>query len=82
MKNLIINSEKIVWARIIDSAPSGTNIILYKENLNGKITKIELSRGKIFAYVDDNMITKGYAYFSKYEVNLDKKEDKYVISIK
>jgi len=68
-------------ALLIDSADVGMTFGLFKNNLNGHIDKIELKQGRIFVYIEGIEISKGYPYFSKYEVFLDEDENKFYIRI-
>jgi len=74
-------------ALIIDSAEPGMSFSVYKINGNGIISNIELIDGKVHAYVADQKLSKGYPYFSKYDVNVefvdseDDSEDKFVMSV-
>tara|TARA_Y100000310_G_C20685795_1_gene818884 strand:+ start:2676 stop:3074 length:399 start_codon:yes stop_codon:yes gene_type:complete len=74
-------------ALMIDSAESGMSFSIYKINSNGRVDNIELSDGKVHALVEGQKVSKGYPYFSKYNVGVrfvdnDKElEDKFVVSV-
>jgi len=68
-------------ALLIDSASPGMTIIIHKFNANGKITKLELKAGEIFAYVDGSGYSSGYPYFTKHSVRLEEDRDNYYIKI-
>jgi len=69
-------------ALLIDAAERGMQFEIYKKNMNGFITKMEIKNGKIFSYIDNSQLSKGYDFFSPYNVELEQKEDRFVISIK
>ena len=68
-------------ALLIDSAMPGTNLVVYKENMNGFVSGIKLEGGKIFIYVDDAKFSKGYDYFTEYNVDVKNEVDKFYINI-
>jgi len=69
-------------ALLIDSADSETKIIVHKSNKYGSITNLEIKEGRVFAYVEGQGISKGYPYFSEYDVILEKDDENYYIKIK
>jgi len=69
-------------ALLIDSAPQNTIFTIKKQHVNGYINNMEIRDSRIFAYVDDQKISKGYAYFSRYSVELKADEQNYYIFIK
>ena len=74
-------------ALMIDSAESGMSFSVYKINSNGVVNNIELSDGKVHVLVDGQKVSRGYPYFSKYDVgvkfvnNEGELEDKFVVSV-
>jgi len=68
---------------LIDSSDSGTVLSINKINLNGFINdvRIDAGSGRIFVYVDDFKISRGYPYFSKYDVYVTKDENKFYIHV-
>jgi len=62
-------------ALLIDSANTGTVFEVFKNNRNGIIDNIELKQGRIFVYVEGLTISKGYPYFSEYDVSIDEVEN-------
>ena len=69
-------------ALLIDSAVPDMTFIVNKANVNGVINNLEVKEGKIFAYIGSQTFSKGYPYFTKYNVNVEKQEDKFLIRIK
>jgi len=68
-------------ALLIDSASAGMSFTIYKQNMNGVISDMKVEDGKVFAYVDGSGYSNGYEFFTKYDVSLEKKEDRYIISV-
>ena len=69
-------------ALLIDSAPEGMSFSVYKLNKNGFISKIELKEGRVYAYIEDQKSSKGYPYFSVYDVSVLEAQNKYTVSVK
>ncbi len=69
-------------ALLIDSAKAETTLTVYKAQMKGTIENIELKNGRIFVYIGNTKITKGYPYFSKYGVEIEGEPDKFLIKIK
>jgi len=70
-------------ALMIDSAISGTDLIISKKNAKDVI-KMEIKEGRVFVYVNNQKISRGYPYFTRYSADLEDKtsEGKYYIHIK
>ena len=68
-------------ALLIDSSNSGTVLSVNKINLNGFINDMKIEKGRVFVYVDDFKVSKGYPYFSKYDVYVTKDENKFYIHV-
>ena len=68
-------------ALLIDSAPEGTTLVVAKKNKNGEITNLEIRNGRVFVYVDRQSYSKGYAFFSKFNVELKEDDENYYINI-
>ena len=69
-------------ALLIDSAEPNTTIIVRQIYMNGKVSNMEIKQGRIFVYVNDQGYSKGYPYFTKYELGLEKDNENYYIKIK
>lgn len=69
-------------AMLIEGGESGMSYIVYKTNRNGVIWKMEIKNNRIFAYPGKLQYTKGYPFFTRYDISLEEKEDRFVISIK
>lgn len=69
-------------ALIIDSASPGMEFTIQKNNMKGTVSNMEIKEGRVFAYVDGQSLSKGYPYFSKNYVSLEKKEGEYLIKIR
>lgn len=76
-------------ALLIDAADSGVSISIFKKNQVGKnenefsyIENIRLQNGRVLVDVDGLKSIKGYRYFNKNKLNIEEKEDRFVISIK
>ncbi len=69
-------------ALLIDAADKGMTFIIDKTYLEGgTIGNIELKQGRVFVYIAGQGFSKGYPYFSRYDVSLVKEEDRYLIKI-
>lgn len=69
-------------ALFIDAAEPGTTIILTKSNKYGTISNMKIEKNQIFIYVNDQTYSKGYPYFSRYQINLESDANYYYIKIK
>ena len=75
-------------ALMIDSAEPGMSFSVFKINGNGIVSNIELSDGNVHAFVANQKLSKGYPYFSKYDVDVNfvdsagDLEDKFVVSVR
>lgn len=69
-------------AMLIEGGEPGMSYIVYKSNRNGVIWKMEIKDNKILAYPGKLQYTKGYPFFTRYNVQIETKEDRFVINIK
>jgi len=69
-------------ALLIDVAVPGMSFEISKENRDGLVSEVELSRGNIFITVDGLRSAKGYPYFSKYAVSVEEEDDKFIVRIR
>lgn len=69
-------------ALLIESGEKGMQYEIFKTNMNGPIWKMEIKNNKVFAYPGKLEYTNGYPFFTKYDVSVEEKEDRFVISIK
>jgi len=69
-------------ALLIDSAEPETNLYIYKLNINGYINKIILKNSSVSVYVDEYSLSKGYPFFTRYNVSISEDQDKFIIYIK
>ena len=69
-------------ALLIDSAMPGVTISLNKIGKYGAITGLEIKEGNIIASIDSSSFSKGYPYFTKYQVSINSDESKWYIRIK
>ena len=69
-------------ALLIDSAEAGMTFEIYKININGIIDNVKIKDGKVFVGIEGFASTKGYPYFSRYFVEVDENENKFIIKIK
>lgn len=69
-------------ALMIDVAVPDTTIIVSKIYMNGKVDDLKVEEGKIFAYIDNQELSKGYPYTSRFDVSVEKDEENYFIIIK
>lgn len=68
-------------ALLVDSGTSGMSFSVNKINMKGQIQNIEIKDGKIFAYVDGLTYSKGYPYFTKYNVQVTSDTTKFTITL-
>jgi len=69
-------------ALLIDSAETGMSFEIYKINMNGLVDNVEIRNGKVFVGVEGFASTKGYPYFSRYSVEVDEDENKFIVRVK
>ena len=69
-------------ALLIDSAVPGMEFEISKENLNGYVSDIEFSRGRVYVAVDELGSLKGQPYFTKYSVSVVEEADKFMVSVR
>jgi hypothetical protein len=69
-------------AMLIEGGEPGMSYQIYKASRNGVIWKMEIKDNKIFAYPGKLQYAKGYPFFTRYAVDIETKEDRFVITIK
>ena len=69
-------------ALFIDSAEPGVSITIAKNNKYGLVNNMKIEQGKVFIYVNGQDYSKGYPYFTSYQVSLDSDANYYHIKIK
>jgi hypothetical protein len=69
-------------ALLIDSASPGMSFEISKENINGKVKNIELKEGKVHIEIEGLTSLKGYPYFTKYSVEVEETQNKFIIRTK
>ena len=68
-------------ALLVDSGMPGMSFEIKKANINGFVSSIKISDGKIFITVDGFDSQNGYPYFSLYSVSVKELGDKFVVSV-
>jgi hypothetical protein len=68
-------------ALMIDSARDGMSFKVFKVNGDGVVDSIEIREGRVFVYIGGLVSSKGYPFFTKYDVGLDKVEDGFLIKV-
>jgi hypothetical protein len=72
-------------ALLIESGEPGMTFSLTKINMNGKIERIEIKNdekgARIYAYPTGVSVSKGYQFFSRYNVGVSEDEYKFYIKI-
>ena len=66
---------------MIDSAEQGMIFKIPKVNRNGVVNSIEIRDGRIFAYISGLSVSKGYPYFTKYNIELNSDVDYFYIKV-
>jgi len=69
------------FALLIDSAEKGMSFSISKVNINGLINNIEVRDGRIFIKIDGFISSRGYPYFSKYNVEVVEEKDKFIVRV-
>jgi len=69
-------------ALLIDSAISGTNIIIYKKNNDMIVNSVEIKNSNVYINIDGLVSISGYPFFSKYTVYVVEEEDSFNIIVK
>ena len=69
-------------ALLIDSAVPGMSFAVWKVNMNGVISNVEIKDGRVFVALEGLGALKGYAFFSRYDVSVVKEDDKFVVMVK
>lgn len=69
-------------ALLVDSASPGMDFSVKKLNLNGQITNMQISKGRVFAYVDNQQVSSGYPFFTKNLVGIKDNGDSYLITVR
>jgi len=79
VRQQVVESE---LALLIDSAVPGMSFAVWKVNMNGVISNVEVKDSRIFVSLDGLNSLKGHVYFSRYDVNVVEEGDKFVVNIK
>ena len=69
-------------ALLIDSAVPGMSFAVWKVNMNGIISDVEIKDGRVFVSLEGLNALKGYAFFSKYDVSVVEEDGKFVVYVK
>jgi len=69
-------------ALLIDSAVSGMSFAVWKINMNGIISDVEIKDGRVFVSLEGLNALKGHAFFSKYDVSVVEEDDKFVVIVR
>ena len=69
-------------ALLIDSAGAESSFYISKVNINGFVSNVELSRGRIHIAVDGFPSFRGYPYFSRHHVSVEEEEDRFRVSVR
>jgi hypothetical protein len=69
-------------ALLIDSAEPGMSFEISKINIKGVVDKIEIKDGKVYSYVNGMSLSKGYEYFTKYNIELKETDSSFIINVK
>jgi len=68
-------------ALLIDAASEGSSFEIRKKNLSGFVDDVRVEDGRIFVGVDGLRSVKGYPYFSRYSVDVEEDETKFVVKV-
>ena len=68
-------------ALLIEASPQGTILEINEQNINGLISRLEITDNKIYIDVGNAKSTEGYRFFSQHTVTATKEENKYIIRI-
>ena len=79
VRQQVVESE---LALLIDSAVPGMSFGVWKTNMNGLINNVELKDSRIYVSLEGLGALKGRAYFSRHDVSVEEKDDKFVVLVK
>lgn len=68
-------------ALLIDASKPGFSFEVSHVNLHGLVDDVRVSDGRIFVDVDGFPSSKGYPYFSRYSVEVEKEEGKFILRV-
>ncbi len=66
---------------LIDASSEGSSFEIRKKNLNGFVDDVRIDSGRIFVDVDGLRSIGGYPYFSRFNVDIEKSESKFVVRV-
>lgn len=69
-------------ALFIDAAASNTTLAISKINKYGKVSNLKVEAGRVFIFIGDQETSRGYPYFTKYQISLESDNDYYYIKIR
>jgi len=69
-------------ALLIDEGIPGMDFYVSKTNLAGVVNKVFIGNNRIFVYVDNLAMSKGYPYFTKYKVDVEGTQEGFFIRIR
>ena len=67
---------------LVSSGVPGMEFELRRINVHGEVSRVDVSNSRIFIDVEGLRSLKGYPYFSKYSVEVEAMDDKFVVRIK
>jgi hypothetical protein len=68
-------------ALFIDSAESGINLSLRRQNINGHIDDIRVKDGRVYVSVEGLSSAFGYPYFSSFRVRVYDRPDGFTLEV-
>lgn len=69
-------------ALLIDAAVPTTRFEIFKKSPYGVIQKIDVSKGRVKVWVDGLASFKGYPYYTRFDVSVEEKKDRFLIWIR
>ena len=68
-------------ALLIGASEKGFSFEVKKENVNGVVDSVEVRDSRIFVSVDGLPSIEGYLYYSSFEVEVEEREESFLIRI-
>lgn len=68
-------------ALLVEAARPGFSFEVMQKNIRGTVDDVRVEDGRVFVDVDGFPSIEGYPYFSKYKVNVEKGDGKFIVSV-
>jgi hypothetical protein len=68
-------------ALLIDASSEGSSFEIMKKNLNGFVDDVRIDEGRVFVDVDGLRSIGGYPYFSRFDVDVERSDSKFIVRV-